>query len=94
MLGLKAKLAAFGLFIVSLSALILRVKFLKNKAERLERTADTLKARHAAEQTKKRMIKKEKERLVSRRADIVKEIKKDDEEFTGVSTLGEGSDDF
>jgi hypothetical protein len=94
LLGLKAKLAAFGLALVSLSALLLRVNYLKHKADRLERTADTLKARHAAEQTKKRLIKKEKERFVSRRADIVREITKPDEEFEGVKSLGEGTDDF
>lgn len=94
LLGLKAKLAAFGTALVALSALLLRLKYLKNKTERLERISDTLKARHSAEQTKKRLIKKERERFVSRTADIVREIEKPDEEFEGVSSLGEKTDDF
>lgn len=92
LLGLKAKLASVGLFLVSLSALILRLKYLKNKSDRLERVADTLKARHNAEQVRKKVIKKEKERLVSRRAEIVKEIEKDDKDFKGVDNLSNPND--
>lgn len=92
LLGLKAKLAAVGLFLVSLSALILRLTYLKNKADRLERVTDTLKARHNAEQVRKKVIKKEKERLVSRRAEIVKEIEKDDKEFKGIDNLSNPND--
>jgi hypothetical protein len=94
LLGLQAKLAAVGTAIVAIAALLLRLKYLKNKTERLERVSDTLKARHQAEQTKKKLIKKERERLVSRSADIAREIEKPDSDFSGIDSLGEKTDDF
>ncbi len=87
-LTIKAKLAAFGVGLLAIAALFTRLSFLKNQNERLERVADTLKARSKAETVRKKIIKKEKERLVSRKADIAAEIEKSDEDFTGIDSLG------
>lgn len=92
--GLQAKLAIVGTALVGLAALILRMNYLKNQNKRLKVVRDTLVARQKAEATKKRLIKEEKKILVSREVDIINELKKSDEEFTGIKSLGEGTDDF
>lgn len=93
-LGIQAKLYAFGAGVVALAALFLRLSFLKNKTERLEREADTLKARSKAETVRKKIKREEGRRLVSRRADIAAELRKEGEEFKGIKSLGEKTDDF
>ncbi len=92
--GLQAKLAIVGTALVGLAALILRLNYLKSQNKRLKVVRDTLVARQKAEATKKRIVKEEKKKVISRRAEIIKELKKSDEEFTGIKSLKEGTDDF
>lgn len=91
-LGIQAKLYAFGAGAVALAALFLRLSFLRRKTERLEREADTLKARHQAETVKKKIKREEAKRLVSRRADLAAELNKEKEDFDGVKTFKDPND--
>jgi hypothetical protein len=70
------------------------MNYLKSQNKRLKVVRDTLVARQKAEATKKRLIKEEKRRVVSREVDIVNAINKPDADFKGIDSLGEGTDDF
>lgn len=91
--GLQAKLYAIGAGVLGLLALILRMQSLKNGRDRARQERDVLKARHHVQKTQKKIKRKEEERLVSHKADIVNQIKKEKEEFEGISSL-EDSNDF
>ncbi len=69
---------------------------MKNAKNKAEIKADTLKATLHAERVKKKIIKEEKEKDISRRADIHNQIEKlkKGEDFEGIDTLTNPNDDF
>ena len=67
--------------------------YFKNKAERLQREKDTLKATVNAERVRKKIEKKERIELSQRESEIKKEIeKKDEEDFNGIDNLTDSND--
>lgn len=91
--GLQAKLYTVGAAIIGVLFLMLRIEGLKNKNKKLTTVAETLKARQHVERVQKKIKREEKKRLVSRKADIVNQLKKKREEFEGLDNLN-NPDDF
>ena len=75
-----------------LAGLAVIAKVLKAQRDSAREAVDTLKGTIKAEKKTKEVVKKEKERLVSRRADLKKEIEKDDEDFEGLDNLRDPND--
>lgn len=90
--GLQAKLAAAGAIALAVLAVFVRLKVVTHQRDKAVVVAETLKARVHVQKVQKKIAKKEKEKLVSRRADIIKEIKKKDEDFTGLDNLNNPND--
>ena len=80
-----------SLLVTGLAA-VTRINYLKNKAEVVERENDTLKARHHVVKGQAKIKRKEEKELISRKADIVKELKKSKEEFKGIDSLTDSND--
>lgn len=91
--GFQAKLYTLGAAIIGVLFLMLRIEGLKNKNEKLTTVAETLKARQHVEKIQKKIKREEKKELVSRKADIVKALKKKREDFEGLHNLN-NPDDF
>jgi hypothetical protein len=89
-LGFKAKMAAFGAALLAVLALVARLKIVKYQRDRAVVVAETLKARHHVQKEQKKIIKREEEKLHSRRVEIIKEIKQ--EKFKGVDNLSDSND--
>ena len=90
---IQAKLAALGAVALSIFYFIVRIQMLKNQRDKAEVVAETLKARHHVAVTQSKIKRKNKKELVSRKADIVKELEKSKEEFKGLDNL-KNSNDF
>lgn len=89
---LTAKLYAIGAGLLALGALILRLQVLKNQRDKARVMADTLKVRHHTIQVQKVLKRKEEKKLLSHRAEIVKELSKEKEDFTGIDSLTDSND--
>ncbi len=76
LLKTKKNLVAIGAFLLAVLAFFARLQFLKNAREKAERKADTLRATVHAERVKRDIIKEEEGKLLSRRSELIKEIKK------------------
>ena len=90
-LGLKAKLAGLGVFLLSLLALIARFKIVKAQRDRAIVVVETLKARQHVIKVQKKLKKEVEVKVVSRRANIIKELKKEGEEFEGIDNLSDSN---
>ncbi len=90
--GLQAKLYAFGAAVLGVLFLMLRIEALKNKNERLTTVAETLKARQHVEKQQKKIKREEEKKLVSRKAELIKELEKEGDEFKGVDNLTNSND--
>ena len=90
--GLQAKLMAFGAAVLALLAMVLRMKVLKEQRDRAENQRDVLKARSHVIKTQRVIKRKEKEKLVSRRVELKKELDKEGEDFEGVDNFSEPND--
>ncbi len=90
--GLKAKGMAAGAIALAVFAFFVRFQMVKNQRDKAVVVADTLKARHHVQKTQKKIKREEEKRLVSRRADIVKEIAKEKGEFKGLDNLRDSND--
>jgi thymidine kinase len=88
----KTKLAAVGAALLSIAALLLRLKIVKYQRDKAEVVAETLKARLHQQKVQKKIAKEEKEKLVSRTADLVNELNKPKEEFKGVDNFNKPND--
>lgn len=88
--GLYAKLAAIGGIIVSFLYLLLKIETQEKKEAKRE--ADVLKARLLFRKTRERIQKESKKELARRKAGIVKEIEKSEEEFKGLDNLTDSND--
>jgi hypothetical protein len=88
---LKAKtwLAAGGAALLSFLALWVKLQYVENKREVAERKADTLKAQLHQAKVRKKILKEQKEKFVSRTAEIAAQLEKEDEDFTGVDVLSD-----
>ncbi len=93
---LQSKLYIAGTAILTVVAFFVRFQAMKNAKNKAEIKADTLKATLHAERVKKKIIKEEKEKDISRRADIHNQIEKlkKGEDFEGIDTLTNPNDDF
>ena len=85
--GLQAKLMAFGAGVLAILAMVLRMKVLKEQRDRAEQQRDVLKARSQVQKTLRVIKRKEQKKLVSRRADLAKELEKKGEDFEGVDNF-------
>jgi thymidine kinase len=91
-IGLKAKLAVAGTALLSFLFLFLRMKSLENQRDKAVVVSETLTARHHVQKTQKKIKREEEKKLVSRRAEIIKEIEKPEEEFDGIDNLTDAND--
>ncbi len=88
--GIKLWIAAIGSALFG--GLILYARMLKKQRDEARRAREKLVAGRNAERKKKEISKEEKERTVSRTAELVreiKEIKDEEEEFEGVDILSD-----
>ncbi len=92
LLGLKAKLAAFGAAALFVLGLIVRLKVVKAKAKRLKAANRTLKARAKTEQIQKKIKREEEKNLIGEIAKIEAELKKPAEEFKGLEVFNDPND--
>jgi thymidine kinase len=65
---------------------------LKNQRDKAVVVSETLTARHHTQKIQKKIKREEERKLVSRRAEIIKEIKKPEEEFEGLDNLTDAND--
>ena len=89
--GLQAKLALVGAAILAALAAWGRMRWLKEKASRAEVASKRMEATLLAERVKKEVIKEEKKKEYSRRAVLLKELKKDDKDFKGLDNLSDSN---
>ncbi len=93
--GIQAKLVGAGFVLLTIIGFLTRLKFVTAARDRAEVKADTLKATVHAERVKNQIIKEEREKQVSRRADLVNQIKEKkkeehgdaDADFKGIDNL-------
>ena len=90
-LGLKTKLAGLGVFLLSLLAFIARFKIVKAQRDRAIVVVETLKARQYVIKVQKKLKREVEVKVVSRRANIIKELKKEGEEFEGIDNLSDSN---
>ena len=87
--GLQAKLMALGAAVLAFLALMTRLKIVKNQRDKAKEQTEVLKARQHVIKTQRLIKRKEQERLVSRRADLKKELDKEGEDFEGVDNFND-----
>jgi thymidine kinase len=87
LIGLKAKAAAFGAAALVVLGFLLRLKIVTAQRDRAIVVAETLKARHHVVKVQAKIKREEEKKLISRKADIIKQLEKSDEEFDGVDNL-------
>ncbi len=87
--GLQAKLMALGAAVLAFLALMTRLKIVKNQRDKAKEQTEVLKARQHVIKTQRIIKRKEQERLVSRRADLKKELDKEGEDFEGVDNFND-----
>jgi len=87
LVGLQAKAAAFGAAAFVVLAFLLRLKIVTAQRDRAKVVAETLKARHHVVKVQEKIKREEEKKLISRKADIIKQLEKPDEEFDGVDNL-------
>jgi thymidine kinase len=92
LVGLKAKLAVAGAAALSFLFLFLRMQSLKNQRDKAVVVSETLTARHHTQKVQKKIKREEEKKLVSRRAEIIKEIEAPEEEFDGIDNLTDAND--
>jgi C4-dicarboxylate-specific signal transduction histidine kinase len=92
LLGLRAKLAALGAALLAVLFFFLRMQSLKNQRDRAREERDVLKARSHVARVQKKIKREEEKRLVSRKADLVKELEKEGDDFKGVDNLTDSND--
>lgn len=91
-LFIKSKLLAIGAALVGVAAVFLRMNYLKNKTEKLERERDIAVARAHIKDVQKRVERKERDRLLSKEESLSKELSKEGEDFEGVDNLSNPND--
>ena len=94
-LALKSRLVALGAALLGALAFLVRMQFLKNKNERLQREADTLRARAIQEKVLKEKEKETKKEFRSRETDLLRSLeekREDEESFKGLDNLNRPND--
>ena len=92
LIGLKAKLAGFGALLLIVLGFIVRLKSVIAQRDRAVQTADILKAQAHQRKVVDKIKKENAEAFVSHRANLIKEVKKSDEEFKGLGNLNNPDD--
>ena len=87
--GLQAKLMALGAAVLAFLALMTRLKIVKNQRDKAKEQTEVLKARQHVIKTQRLIKRKEQVKLVSRRADLKKELEKNKEDFEGVDNFND-----
>lgn len=90
--GLQAKLYAFGAALLAALAFFVRFQAVKNQRDKARMERDVLKVRHHVVKQQRKIKRKEERVLVSRKADIVKDLSKKKEEFEGTDNLTDAND--
>ena len=84
---LKAKLIALGAAILSGLAFFVRFQSVKNQRDKARLRAEIAEAQVHQQKIRNRIIKEGKEKYVSRRVEIMRELEKEEEEFKGIPSL-------
>lgn len=91
-LSIKAKLVAAGGLLLAVLAAVLRMKMLKQQRDKAKDVAETLRARAHVQNVHSQIKREEEKNLHSRRVEILKEIRKEAEEFSGADNLTDPND--
>ena len=83
----KAKLYLVGAVLLAVAAAVLRMQVLKNQRDKARVKAGTLTATVHAVRTKEKIIKEQELLNSRRRVELVKQLKKEGEDFEGVDNL-------
>ena len=89
---IKKNLYVIGAALAGLAYAVLRILALKRAKNKAEDQVDILKTTIHAERVKKEIIKEEEKKRVSRRADLLKELEKEGEDFKGLDNLNNPND--
>ncbi len=92
LIGLKAKLAAGGVILLAVIGMIVKLKVVEYQLEKSKVKAETLKAQLVQHKVQKKIFKEQKEKLDVGEAEIVVQLEKEDEEFTGIDSLTNPND--
>jgi hypothetical protein len=82
----------YGIGAALLAALAFFAKTFKTQRDNAREKVDILKTSAHAERVKKEVIKEEEKKIVSRRADLIKELEKEGEDFKGLDNLNNPND--
>lgn len=89
---IKSKLALLGAGLLTVLALFVRYQSVKNQRDRYKQQSEILRSRSVVEQNQKKIVREEKKKQVSRKAELVKELNKSKEEFKGLDNLNNPND--
>lgn len=92
LVGLQAKAAALGAAVLVVLGFFIRLKIVTAQRDKAKVVVKTLKARHHVQKVQQKIKREEEKKLVSRKADIIKQLEKPDEEFNGVDNLTNSND--
>jgi hypothetical protein len=88
-LTIKAKLALIGAVLLSVLAVFARLKLVEHQRDKQKVRADILDARLHIQKVQKKIVKEERDRLLSEEESLSKELSKKGEEFEGVDNLSD-----
>jgi hypothetical protein len=88
MIGLQAKLAALGAFLLAVLAAVVRMKSLKNQRDRARQVSETLESRLKQQQNQKKIKREEEKKALSRSRQLAQEL----EEKKALSNLTDSND--
>lgn len=83
---------AGGALVLSFLALWVKLQYVENKKEIAERKADTLRGQLLQQKQRRKIIKENQEKHVSRSREIAVQLEKEDEDFTGIDVLSDPND--
>lgn len=92
MMWLKSKAYAIGAALLAIIAFFARFQMVKNQRDKAKEQADIVKTQLHVEKVKKEIERKEKKKLSSQEESIKEEVKKKDEDFTGLDNLNNPND--
>lgn len=88
-LTIKAKAALLGAALLSVLAFFARLKYVEHQRDKQKVRADILDARLHIQRVQKKIVKEERDRLLSEEESLSKELSKKGEEFEGVDNLSD-----
>lgn len=92
LLWLKSRAYLVGALLTAVLAVIARVMFLKTARDKARDESERLRAQAHANRIKSKIVKEEKKKLSLKESNIIKQVKKEGEEFEGLDNLTDSND--